>query len=69
MEALVARLYKNFSGSLCDILVGGPFNREKHLEKFYKNLVSKVFGDLSWRLVRDSVKSRKPRVLRFLDSF
>ena len=65
VEAPVARLYRNFRGSLRDLLVGGPFSCKKHLEKIFKNFVSKVFGDLSWQLVRDSVHSRKMCVLHF----
>ena len=55
VEALVARLYRSFRSSLHNFLMGGPSSREKHLDKFFKIFVSKVFGDLSWRLVHDSV--------------
>ena len=69
VEAQVARLYRSFCSSLCDFLVGGPSSREKHLDKFFKIFVSKVFGNLSWRLVRDLVQLQKMHVLRILDSF
>ena len=50
MEAPVARLYRNFYGSLCDFLVGGPSSRKKHLENFSKILSLKCLvtclGDL-----------------------
>ena len=65
VEAPVARLYRNFRGSLRDLLVSGPFSCKKNLEKIFKNFVSKMFGGLSWRLVHDSVHSRKMCVLRF----
>ena len=48
VEAPVVRLYINFCGSLRDLLASGPSSHEKHLDKFFKNFVSKVFGDLSW---------------------
>ena len=44
------RLYKNFHGSLCDLLASGPSNREKHLDIFFKSLSQRClvacFGDL-----------------------
>ena len=43
MEAPIARLYKNFCGSLHDFLTGGPSNHEKHLDKFFKNFVTSVW--------------------------
>ena len=36
------RLQKNFRNSLRNFLVGGTFNREKHLDKFFKNFISSV---------------------------
>ena len=56
VEAPVTRLYRNFHGSLRDLLTGEPSSREKHLDKFFKNFVSKVFGELSWRFVHDLVQ-------------
>ena len=38
VQAPVVRLYRNFRGSLRDLLAGGPFSREKHLDKFFKIL-------------------------------
>ena len=38
VEAPVVRLYRNFRGSLHNLLAGGPFSREKHLDKFFKIL-------------------------------
>ena len=46
VEAPVMRLYINFHSSLRDLFVGGPSSHEKHLDKFFKNFVSKVFGNL-----------------------
>ena len=46
VEALVAMVIQNFHDSLRDFLASGPSRREKHLEKFLKFFVSKVFGDL-----------------------
>ena len=45
------------------------FQSWKTLRNIFKNFVSKVFGDLSWQLVRNLVQSWKMRVLRFTDSF
>ena len=45
------------------------FQSWKTLRNLFKNFVSKVFGDLSWQLVRNLVQSWKMRVLRFRDSF
>ena len=38
VEASVASLLKSFRGSLRGFLVGGPSNREKHLDTFFKIL-------------------------------
>ena len=48
---LVARLYRSFH----DFLASVPSSHKKHLEIFLKKNLSKVFGGLSWWLVRDLV--------------
>ena len=50
VEALVARLYRNFCGSLRDFLASGPSSHKKHLDNFSKFLSQRClvawFGDL-----------------------
>ena len=36
VEASVVRLYRNFHGSLCDLLASGPSSCEKYLDKYFK---------------------------------
>ena len=48
---------------------GCAFQSQKTLRKFFKNFVSKVFGGLTWRLVRDLILSQKTHVLRSKDNF
>ena len=50
VEAPVARLYRNFHGSLRNLLAGGPSSRKKHLANFSKILslrcLATCLGDL-----------------------
>ena len=48
MENLVARGLRDFRGVPHDSLVGRTSNREKHLDKFFKNFVFSVLATCSW---------------------
>ena len=41
----------------------------KNTSKFFSKILSKVFGGLTWQLVRDLVQRQKTCILRFKDSF
>ena len=65
----IARGTQRFSRLSSRLPRGLTFQSQKTLRNFFYIFVFECFGGLPWRLVGDSLQSRKTRVLRFKDNF
>ena len=64
VEGPVARVTQRFSQLSSRLSREQTFQSRKTLRNFFQNFVFECFGGLTWRLVGDSFKSRKSRVLQ-----
>ena len=69
VKALVMRVTQKISWLPTRLTHGWNFQSRKALRQIFPNFVVRVFGGLPWRLVRNSIQSRKSCVLCFQGLF